>query len=479
MHRRHQHRVAVSGEGVGLEEGAGALDHRVGVTGEDALVEVLRQGQRRHLAEQDLERVERLDVAARHHQAQGQGRRHHQAHRTPDPAPENRRDHHRQRRQAGGVAVQEGLHQLRHDQLHHHEQAQGHDGERPARLDRRGEQRGAGGRDPHADIGHEAQQPRHRRPQQRLGMPQQHQAEPDDRADREVDCELVQEEMREALAGIVDGDGGGAQVAAAGEADETVAQGLLFEQHEDQHDDDDAGGGQRPPHRGEDAAEHLQRPRWRLMQLDLERPLRWRGLRGRVRVRRVVALLGHPVDHPPHRPGENAELAQGHLVQGRQLAAHGLLVLRQAGAHADQLRTDDRADRRQDQHHGQHGGPHRGGMSEAKTPQAVDQGRDQQAQHQGQGDRDQHLAAEVQQRQHRGGAENADHTGLYRPLLRLAGDREPGIGCCGHGATPKARAGFSLGDSRTRGLAGPAGEHWRIQAGRRSCSTLGSKRKAG
>ena len=112
-HRGDQDLVAVARERLALEVGVRGRHDLLGVARHRALVEALGHRQRRRVAQQHVEEAEAVDVAARDHQAQRQRRRHEQPDRAPDPAPEDRRDHHRQRRQPGAVAVQLRLDDLR------------------------------------------------------------------------------------------------------------------------------------------------------------------------------------------------------------------------------------------------------------------------------------------------------------------------------------------------------------------------------
>ena len=154
-------------------------------------------------------------MAAGHHQAQRQRRRDDQADRAPQPAPEYRRDHHRQRRQPSAVAVQLRLDELRRDQLDRDEQAERLERQPPAGIDRRGQHRRADARRSKPHIGHEAQHRGRAPPTARRAAGRSAQPEPDRHADAEVDGELRHEEARQPLAGVVDRQGRAADVGAA------------------------------------------------------------------------------------------------------------------------------------------------------------------------------------------------------------------------------------------------------------------------
>ncbi len=83
----------------------------VRVAGERALIKVFDRGERGLIAEHT--RRETSDAAghapAEHEQAQRQRRRHDQANGPPDPAPEDRRDDHRERREPRAASVQQRL----------------------------------------------------------------------------------------------------------------------------------------------------------------------------------------------------------------------------------------------------------------------------------------------------------------------------------------------------------------------------------
>ena len=162
-----RHLVVVGGERALLQQQLGVVLHLVRVAGEHALVEALDRRQRRPVAQQHVEELQPLHVPAQHHQAEGQRRRQDQPDRAPQPAPEDRRDHHREGRQAGAVAVDQRLDHLAHDRLGDRNRRRRPDHHGPARIDGGGQRHGQGAGDERADIGHEAQQRREHAPEHR------------------------------------------------------------------------------------------------------------------------------------------------------------------------------------------------------------------------------------------------------------------------------------------------------------------------
>ena len=130
-----------------------------GVAGERALVEALLRRERRLIAEQHVEELESLDMAAEHGEADRHGHGEKQAERAPQPGPEYGRDDDGDRRHAGAVAEHQRLDHLAHGQLAHHEQRQHQEEGRPAGIDGGGDEQGQRRGDKDADIGHEAHQP--------------------------------------------------------------------------------------------------------------------------------------------------------------------------------------------------------------------------------------------------------------------------------------------------------------------------------
>ena len=68
-----------------------------GVADKRALVEALRGGERGRIAEQHFEKFQALDMAAEHHEADGERRRQQEAERPLQPGPEHRGTDHRDR----------------------------------------------------------------------------------------------------------------------------------------------------------------------------------------------------------------------------------------------------------------------------------------------------------------------------------------------------------------------------------------------
>ena len=70
----------------------------VRIVRQNALIEALDRRQGWTVTQQDVEELQGLHVPTQDHQAEGQGRRHDQPDRTPQPGPEHRRDDDRDRR---------------------------------------------------------------------------------------------------------------------------------------------------------------------------------------------------------------------------------------------------------------------------------------------------------------------------------------------------------------------------------------------
>ena len=102
-----------------------------------------------------------------HHEAEGQRRREEEADRPPEPGPEDRRDHHREGRQAGALAVDQRLDHMAHQRLGDEEQGERHSAIDQPGIDGGGEGDRQRAGDEGADIGHEAHQRREDAPQQR------------------------------------------------------------------------------------------------------------------------------------------------------------------------------------------------------------------------------------------------------------------------------------------------------------------------
>ena len=229
-----QHMVAVARKAVAAQVGMRMLDDGGGTAGQHAVIEALGFAHARCVGKQDGDRFERADMAAGHHQAQGQRRGNEQPGRAPHGAPEQRRDDHRQRRQAGTVAIH-----LRFDDIgdHHFQRGeQGHARQRqgPARID--GGHEHGDGQSGHqrAHIGHEAQQTAERTPQQGMRHLQQPQAQRDGQRKDDVDDELRKEKARHALGRMHQGAHGAADVALPRQAHRALAQRLVFQQDKHQ-----------------------------------------------------------------------------------------------------------------------------------------------------------------------------------------------------------------------------------------------------
>ena len=108
---QHDGVVIVFQRGV-AEEGLRLLRRLDRIAGQHPLVHQLRRRQRRLVAEQDIEKLQAVDMAADHHQTDGEGRRQHQPDRAPQPGPERRRKHDGDRREAGAASVHLRFHHL-------------------------------------------------------------------------------------------------------------------------------------------------------------------------------------------------------------------------------------------------------------------------------------------------------------------------------------------------------------------------------
>jgi len=154
-----------------------------------------------------------------------------------------------------------------------------------------------------------------------------------------------------------------ANVGAAGNANEAVAQGFVFEQDEHEDDQHDAGGLDGHPDRAEYPFDDLHGIRRRLMQLHRDRTVRAGGrglLQGARRLESDRLPLGcsrlpessrlpgrrrAAVREAPGLSGKLIEFAHRNVIQRLQLVLDGLLVSRQTLRHMDQLRPDDAGDR--------------------------------------------------------------------------------------------------------------------------------------
>ena len=124
-------------------------------------------------------------------------------------------------------------------------------GERPSRIDGRGEHRGEQRGDPYADVWDESQHGAERRPEHRVRQTDDGQADPERAADAEIHRKLRYEEPRQPLAGIVERERRRSQIRPAGDADEPVAHRFALEQDEDENHQHDARGFERHPYRGQ------------------------------------------------------------------------------------------------------------------------------------------------------------------------------------------------------------------------------------
>src|SRR5258708_7145952 len=169
-----------------------------------------------------------------------------------------------------------GPEQLGGDQLDEEKKTEGGQRQYPPGIDGGGQQRRTQRRNPYPDIGNEAQNGRERGPQQGLRQADDAEPDPDRDPQPQVDRELRYEEPRQAFPRIVDRERRQPNIVAAGNANEAVAQGFVFEQNEHQDDQHDARGLDRHPDRAEHPFDDLHGIRWWLMQLDGDRSVRAR-----------------------------------------------------------------------------------------------------------------------------------------------------------------------------------------------------------
>ena len=184
----------------------------IGIIREDALIKAFRGRQCRPVAEQNIEKLERFDVAAQNHKAQRERGRKDQPDRSPNPCPEHRGHNHRHRRKPGRMAVKQGLYDIANDGFDHAEQKQHINHGRPARIDRCTKRHWRNGGEERADIRDEAQQPRQHSPHRWRGDANRPQSQRDNHAEAGVDRQLRQEVAAEALHGIVYGERGAMKV---------------------------------------------------------------------------------------------------------------------------------------------------------------------------------------------------------------------------------------------------------------------------
>ena len=140
MQRGQQYQIAIIGERIALEEFPCIRNELIRIGRQCPLVEALRHGERLRVAQQNIQHAPRLDVPPGHQQTQRQGCGYDQADRAPQPTPEYRGNHHRERRKSRRVSVQLRLDQLRGEQLDDHEQPQCRPRHAPSGIDGSGEQ---------------------------------------------------------------------------------------------------------------------------------------------------------------------------------------------------------------------------------------------------------------------------------------------------------------------------------------------------
>jgi hypothetical protein len=140
MQRRQQYQVAIIGERIALQKFPRAGNDLIRIGGQRPLVKALRHGERVRVAQQNVKQAPRLDVPSGHQETQGQRCGYDQTDRSPQPTPEYRGDHHRERRKSRRVSVQLGLDQLRGKHLDDDEKPQCREGHAPSGIDGSGEQ---------------------------------------------------------------------------------------------------------------------------------------------------------------------------------------------------------------------------------------------------------------------------------------------------------------------------------------------------
>jgi hypothetical protein len=129
------------------------------------------------------------------------------------------------------VAVHLRFDHVRHQQFKRHEQRHAGHRQRPAGVDGGHEHGDHDARHHDAEVGHEAQQAAQRAPQRRVrhaGRPTA--APPISSAEGHVDDELREEEARHARGGVGQRAHRAADLGLAGEPDQAVAQGFVFQQ---------------------------------------------------------------------------------------------------------------------------------------------------------------------------------------------------------------------------------------------------------
>ena len=424
------------------------LRHRLArVARQHALVEDLRRRERRPVAQHDVEEPEPVDVAAEDDEADGERRGEDEADGTPQEGPDRGREHDRHGRQPAAVPVDQGLQGVGHRRLDQEEQGRGPGQHRPARVD----DRRHGGRerrgDEGADVGHEPQRRAQDAPERRARHADQPQARRDHQAEAGVDGELGEEEAAQAAGGVVDGRGRLLQVGRAGEADHPVPQVLALDQDEDGEDDDQARGRERAQERPGEAAQRLQRPRLRVQHLHrhgLARPGGRTGVGLRHRRTAVLEVLGHLLQHVD-RPAERAGRQRG-AAQRADLGLHRRAVLRQLGRELRHLARHHAAQGDEAPDGQEHHPDDRDAAGESRPLHEADQRGQQEAQDDGERDRDQDLAREVERRRDR---QRQEDGGERREDGERIAHAARGDGILDHGPAP-AWAPCLDGDARAR-----------------------------
>ena len=313
------------------------------------------------------------------------------------------------------MAIEHRLDHLTGDRLDDDVQGHRHDHQVPAGDDSGSEHPGRCRRQGGADVGHKAQDRSQGGPQRRLRKAESDQADPDHRADAEIDGKLSREIAGQALAGIIDRRRGCAQVGAAGQANQAIAQSFMFQQDEHQYDQHDAGRFQRPPHGREELGDRLSRAVAGLLDLHAQRGRRCAGAPpgAAARYGHIASLAIQPAKHASRLALHHRQAIDAQFPQGLDLGLNRLLILRQAGGDMNDLHADDRRQPRHEDGKHRYRSQHRRRLAKAKALQGAHQRQEYQTEDDRQGNGYQHFAADVEQAQDDGAGD--DVAGDFAP----------------------------------------------------------------
>ena len=205
--------VVDGGEGFGFEACLKDVGGFAFVVGEHALVE---GGVRRNdglIAEQDGEKFKRRNVAAHHHEADGERDGEDEADRSPDKCPESGGDEDGESGEAGVFAVDMGLDVVGSDDFKQDEDAEDFSGVAPSRKDREREHGGRERGDRRSDVRHEAAEKGECAEEKPVRKSDEVERNADKCAVHDVDGDLEKEVARDAPAGVAHGLGHARQVA--------------------------------------------------------------------------------------------------------------------------------------------------------------------------------------------------------------------------------------------------------------------------